>query len=161
LRVVALGSDRPEPAEGRTPRVFLNTPFTEQQGQFSPDGRWVAYQSNESGQFEVYVRPFPDPGGQWQVSGAGGISPRWRRDGRELYFLSPDGRLMAAAVKTAATFESEAPVALFQTRILGGGSPGDFRPQYDVAPDGRFLINAIVDQTAPPISLLLNWAPGR
>jgi serine/threonine protein kinase/Tol biopolymer transport system component len=149
------------PLEGdRKPRLFLGTPFTEQQGQFSPDGRWIAYQANESGRYEIYVRPFPGPGGQWQVSTTGGISPRWRRDGTELYYLSPSGQLMAAAVTPAAkTFAFEPPVVLFHAAIVGGGNPGDFRPQYDVAPDGRFLINTIVDQTVPPITVLVNWTP--
>jgi len=151
------------PLDGdRKPRLFLSTSFTEQQGRFSKDGRWIAYQSNESGQFEIYVRPFPGPGGQWQISTAGGITPRWRRDGRELYFISPDGQLMAASVSSAGTtFASEAPVALFRTRILEGGSPGDFRGQYDVAPDGRFLINTIADESVAPIRLLLNWNAPR
>jgi Tol biopolymer transport system component len=151
------------PLDGdRMPRPFLSTPFTEQQGQFSPDGRWVAYQSNESGQFEIYVRPFPGPGGQWQVSTTGGISPRWRHDGKELYYLSPAGQLMAAAVAASAkTFASEAPVVLFNAPVVNGGTPGDFRPQYDVAADGRFLINTIVDQTVAPITLLLHWTPTR
>ena len=78
--------------------MFLKTEFDERHGQFSPDGRWVAYRSSESGRFEIYVRPFPGPGGQWQISTAGGIAPRWRPDGKELYYIAPDGKLMAVPI---------------------------------------------------------------
>jgi Tol biopolymer transport system component len=150
------------PLEGdRIPWVYLNTPFDERQAQFSPDGRWVAYHSNESGRYEIYVRPFPKPGGQWQISAGGGISPRWRRDGRELYYIAPDNRLMAVSISTkGATLDPAAPVALFPTRLFAG--PGAFAAQYAVAPDGRFLINAAAENAAPlPITLLLNWNPVR
>ena len=95
-------------AEDRKPFVFLKTPFREAYGTFSPDGRWVAYHSNESGRPEIYVRPFIPPGatgtaptaagGQWQVSAAGGIHPLWRSDGKELYYIKPDGAMMAAPI---------------------------------------------------------------
>jgi hypothetical protein len=151
--------------------VFLKTPFRESYGTFSPDGRWVAYQSNESGRQEIYVRPFVPPGGagaaagtagnQWQVSTAGGISPRWRPDGKELYYLDPAGAMMAAPITvTGATFAPGEPVRLFPTRIFGGGEDIQLGRQYDVAPDGRFLINAVLDAAAaPPITLLQNWRP--
>ena len=114
------------------PGPFLATPFREMWSAFSPDGRWVAYTSDESGRNEIYVRPFlasGDPrqsgpkqatGGQWQVSAAGGGMPVWRRDSRELYFLSPTGEMMAAPIAvTGATLEPGAVVRLFQTRNLG------------------------------------------
>src|SRR5205807_7234625 len=82
----------------RKPIRIANTPFDELNGQFSPDERWVAYETNESGRFEIVVQPFPDPAGKWQVSTNGGIQPRWRADGKELYFIAPDGKLMAASV---------------------------------------------------------------
>jgi hypothetical protein len=141
------------------PYVLLNTGYQERQGQFSPDGRWIAYGSNESGRYEIYVRPFPKSDGQSQISTAGGIWPRWR-DGRELYYIAPDGKLMAApiAVKGAA-LEAGVPVALFQTRIVGGGTNIDLGRQYDVAPDGRILINVAADEaTARPITVIQNWA---
>src|SRR4029077_20841614 len=121
----------------RKPFVYLSTPTNEQQGVFSPDGRWVAYQSNESGEFEVYVRPFPPGrGGQWLVSTGGGRSPRWKADGKELYYVARDARLMAVAVQAhGATFAPGVPVALFPAQI----SPAGQRQQYDVARDGRFL----------------------
>ena len=149
------------PLEGdRKPRVFLSTNFTETGAHFSPDGRWVSYQSNESGRNEIYARPFPGPGGQWQISTAGGINARWRHDGKELYYIAPDGQLMAVPIATqGATLEPGTPVALFQSRSTLGGNTGA-RAQYAVAPDGRFLINVTTgDATSSPITLLLNWKP--
>ena len=157
----------------RTPFLFLKTPFREILGEFSPDGRWVAYQSNESGRDEVYVRPFVPPmdsnsaaatapataAGQWQVSAAGGIHPVWRRDGKELYYLNPAGAMMAVPITAGATLSLGAPVVLFPTRILGGGVDAGTGRQYDVAPDGRFLINTVLDEAAAPITLLMNWNP--
>ncbi len=158
---------------GRAPGTVLRTPFTELWGRFSPDGRWVAYQSNESGRTEVYVRPWtppaaagaaaPAPSAQWQVSTAGGIHPSWRADGQALYYLGPDGTMMAAPVTTRGTaLEPGTPVALFPTRIVGGGAAGNqLVPQYDVTRDGRFLINTVLDDAAAtPITLIQNWRPG-
>ena len=126
------GRNQQESAGDRTPSVFLKTPFREAYGSFSPDGRWVAYHSNESGRNEIYVRPFVRPGaagtaagaatGQWQVSTAGGIMPVWQPDGKELYYLNPAGAMMAAPITvTGSTLEPGAPVVLFPTRIFGGG----------------------------------------
>ena len=83
----------------RKPFAVLQSTFDEIQGQFSPDGRWLAYASNESGRYEIYVRTFPEAGGKWQVSAAGGMQPRWRRDGRELFYVAPDTRLMAVPLR--------------------------------------------------------------
>jgi dipeptidyl aminopeptidase/acylaminoacyl peptidase len=153
----------------RTPSVFLKTPFRETAGTFSADGRWVAYQSNESGRVEIYVRPFvppsrdasaDKPGRQWQVSTAGGIYPRWRPDGKELYYLSPAGAMMAAPIAvTGSTPDPGAPAVLFPTRIVGGGVDTLQGWQYDVAPDGRFLINTMLDTAVTPITLIQNWHP--
>ena len=168
---------------------------------FSPDGRFVAYMSNESGRSEIYVRPFARPfdfstgsgssrvssrddfaqdrpaasgaalrlrsgqaanaaGGQWQVSTAGGIVPRWRRDGKELYYLNPAGAMMAAPITvTGSTVAPGAPVALFPTRIYAGGADAAQGRQYDVTRDGRFLINTVLDAASAPITLLMNWHP--
>ena len=152
--------------------VFLKTPFRVAYGAFSPDGRWVAYQSNESGRSEIYVRPFVPPGarkgrasveGQWQVSQAGGIHPAWRPDGKELYYLNPAAAMMAVPITvTGSNLEPGAPEVLFPTRIVSGGmdvTQGRLGRQYDVAPDGRFLINTFLDSTAAPITLLMNWNP--
>ena len=144
-----------------TPRAVANTPAEEVVAAFSPDGRWVAYQTNESGRFEVVVQPFPDAGGKWQVSTAGGVAPRWRADGKELYFLAPDATMMAVPVTAAGpSFEAGTPVPLFPTRIVGGGTVTNNRPQYAIARDGRFLINQpVADANAAPITLILNWNP--
>ena len=144
-------------AGDRTPSVVLKTPFREAYGAFSPDGRWVAYHSNASGRAEIYVRPFvppgaavPDAAGERQVSTAGGVYPVWRPDGKELYYLNPAGAMMAAPITvTGSTLEPGAPAVLFPTRIVGGGTDTELLGrQYDVATDGRFLINT--ELTAPP-----------
>ena len=133
---------------------FLHGEFDEFLGDFSPDGRFVAYSSNESGRSEIYVQPYPGPGGRWQVSTAGGADPVWRRDGKELFYLSPDRKLMAVAVKAGATFEAEAPQALFDARIRE-----DPDRHFDVSADGqRFLITMpLGDDSTPPITLVQNW----
>jgi len=154
----------------RTPWPFLKTPFRESTGMFSPDGKWVAYLSSESGQSEIYVRPFvphaasdvaPESSEQWQVSTAGGIMPVWRRDGKELYYLNPSGDLMAAPINTVRnTVEPGTPVRLFPTRIVGGGVDSAQGRQYDVGPDGRFLINTVIGgATSTSLTLLMNWSP--
>jgi tRNA A-37 threonylcarbamoyl transferase component Bud32 len=157
-------------AGDRVSSVFLQTPFLERWGTFSPDGRWVAYHSNQSGQHEIYVRPFIPPGasgtapgangGERQASTSGGVYPVWRRDSRELYYLNPEGAMMAVPIAvTGATLQPGAAIVLFPTRILGGGVDRGLGPQYDVARDGRFLINTVLDDTAAPITLLMNWNP--
>ena len=149
------------PSDTRVPFIFLRTEANELWGQFSPDGRWMAYQSNETGRYEIYVRPFPSRGGPIPISTAGGVYPRWSRDGKELYFIAPDAKMMAASIRTTATtLDAGVPAALFQTRRLGGGSNVIGRShQYDVAADGRFLINVDAELSATPITLLLNWKP--
>src|SRR5205807_8742277 len=94
--------------------LFLKAPSVLRNGQFSPDGKWVAYASNETGKWEIYVTSFPEPRGKWQVSVGGGEQPRWRGDGRELFYLSSDSKMMAVPVTTGANFDASTPVALFQ-----------------------------------------------
>jgi Tol biopolymer transport system component len=146
----------------RKPFPIVQTLFDEAAGQFSPDGRWVAYQSNESGQLQIYVRLFPGPGGQRQVSTTGGSQPRWRPNGKELFYVAPDSRLMAVPIGTGAdrqTTEVGAPAPLFPTRLASGISISPLKPQYAVASDGRFLMNVAAEgATAPPITVVLNWA---
>jgi Tol biopolymer transport system component len=140
-------------ADGTT-RPFADTPFDEAEARFSPDGRWLAYDSEETGEFEVYVRPFPAGEGKWRVSLAGGTTPRWRADGRELFYLADDGRLMALPVLAGSGFEVGTATALFRTRLRfeAGG-------HYDVAPDGQtFVLNEWIDEETPrPMSLVLGW----
>ena len=149
---------------------MLQSAFDEMDAQFSPDGRWIAYESNQSGRTEIFVRPFPQSRGQWQVSTAGGSQPRWRADGKELYYVSRDGQMMAAPIAPTAdgqTLTPGAPLSLFAMRLASGTNVtvGTYsgRPQYAVARDGRFLVNLAVDAEAtPPIAIVLNWdAPFR
>ena len=142
----------------RKPFPLPQTQFGEADGRISPDGRWVAYRSNESGRNEIYVAPFPGPGGKWQISTAGGYFPRWRHDGSEIFYLTTDNRLVAASVNgKGAGFEVGAVKPLFATRIVGGGNY-----QYDVSADGqRFLIDTAPEQaTSSPITVVLNWTAG-
>jgi Tol biopolymer transport system component len=142
--------------EKRKASLYLQTEFNEQEAQFSPDGRWMAYVSDESKTFQVYVRSFPISGGKWQVSVSGGSQPRWRRDGKELYFISPDKKVMAVAVKLGASFEAGVPKVLFTSRIVEGNSIG---MNYDVSGDGqRFLINTVnAEVKQDPITVVANW----
>jgi Tol biopolymer transport system component len=144
----------------KEPFNFLKTSSEERNGQFSPDGQLIAYESNESGRFEVYVRPFKDVGRKHSVSTEGGIAPRWRPDGKELFYIAPDGKLMATPILGAGqTLSIDLPEPLFQTQIVGGGTAAWSKIQYDVLPDGQhFLINkAIDDPSASPINIITNW----
>jgi Tol biopolymer transport system component len=125
---------------------------TQGDSRFSPDGRWIAYDSDISGKSEVYVRPFPEGAGRWQISTAGGFLPHWRSDGKEIYYMTPDFKIMAVPVGTSQTFRAGAPSPLFATHP-GGGQP------FDVSADGqRFLVIAAPsDQASPPFSFVLNW----
>ncbi len=143
------------PLEGdRKPFPFLQTPFREVGAQFSPDGRWIAYRSNESGKLEVYVRTFPAASGKWQVSTNGGQQPQWRGDGKELFYLSSDRRLMAVEVKRSATFEAGLPKALFD---LAAAKVYD--NNYGASADGqRFLLLRTLQEPAlAPFSVVVNW----
>ena len=144
----------------QTPQAFLRTNANELQGRFSPDGRWMAYTSDESGVPEIYVRRFPGGEGKWRVSTNGGAQAQWRGDGKELFYLAADGRLMAASVTVdAATFATEAPHALFDTGIRGLFI--DRRNHYVVTKDGqRFLFNLTgEDDVLAPITVVMNWDP--
>jgi serine/threonine protein kinase len=143
--------------DDRKPIVIANTQFSEDNGQFSPNGRWVAYQTDESGRNEIVVQSFPDSTLKFHVSTGGGIYPRWRSDGKELYFISPDAKLMAATVRPSPSgFDFDTPTALFQTNLYFDAS----KAQYAVSADGRFLINqSFANASPPPITLILNWHP--
>ena len=141
----------------RTWKPFLQTRFNELAAQISTDGHWIAYSSDESGRPEVYVQPFPGPGGKWQISTSGGGSPRWRGDGRELFYKNPEGKVFAVDVKTGTGFEASMPALLFSARFKSSGGP-----QWDVSADGkRFLINQpVADVTPAPMTIVLNWTAG-
>ena len=169
--VMALHTDDPDtardlymlPIDGDlTPEAFLATPFQERGPTFSPDGRWVAYVSDESGRDEVYVRPYPGPGGQVIISTDGGEEMVWSRDGSELFYRNGD-QLMVVAVSTGETFSAQAPAPLFNAPYAfddAGGGAGN--PNYDISPDGQQFIFVEQDPLSgavgsAPINVVINW----
>jgi len=135
----------------KKPVAVAQTVYEEADARFSPDGRWIAYTSNESGRFEIYVQPFPGPGKRTQISTGGGRMPQWRRDGKELFYLSADSRLMAQSVVLNGP-KAEPGTAMALLSLPAGTN-------YAASPDGqRFLINEIT-KTPSPITILLNWKP--
>ena len=148
----------------RTPFPIVQTASEDRDGQFSSDGRWLAYQSNQSGRSEIYVQSFPARTGRTTISVKGGAQVRWRADGREVFFIALDGRLMSVPVRVSAdgsTVEADPPIELFQTKV-GGALQSNYTQQYMVSPDGqRFLMNTVVDEAVSPITILLNWNPAR
>jgi Tol biopolymer transport system component len=139
---------------GGDPVPFLLTPFDERSPRFSPDGKWLAYVSDESGRNEVYVQPFPGPGPKWLVSIDGGIDPVWSKDGRELFYRHDD-QLMAVAVSTTREFSAGRPRRLFEIRV----DAGDNGPNYDVSPDGTWFVMPRSDRAPAPAELHVvhNW----
>lgn len=145
-------------AKDAKPVPYLQTPAGERYGAFSPDGRWIAYQSDESGQLEVYVQSFPPGAGKFQVSAGGGISPRWRADGRELYFKSDDS-LTAVKIQTSPRFEAGVPQKLFSAVPASTSRARG----YDVSPDGsRFLVAmpSTSERDVPLVTVIVNWQAG-
>jgi eukaryotic-like serine/threonine-protein kinase len=165
-KYIALMSNRPGktradiwilPLSGdRKPFPLIHSEFSEGRAQFSPDGKWLAYVSNESGRSEVYVAPFPGPGGKVQISTSGGDSPRWRRDGREIFYVAPERKLMAAKVETSPALRIGAAQLLFQT---GPQAPG---VSYDASADGQkfLLTNVQFEEASQPLTVVLNWTAG-
>jgi len=140
----------------RKPFPLSNSKFTELHGQFSPDVRWIAYTTNETGNYEIFVRSFPTRGGKWQISTNGGVMPRWTREGKELCYISTDGNLMAVEVDgDSSIFEADTPRKLFQSGISDLTNP---RHVYDITADGQYLImNTTVYEKNLPIILVVNW----
>jgi hypothetical protein len=140
----------------KKPFAYLHSEFVEQEAKLSPDGRWLAYRSNESRRNEIYVVSFPTPEGKWQISTNGGITPIWSRDGRELYFISADNKMMAVEIKTpGGKFQASVPKPLFDVRPL------PVNAKFDVSKDRRFLIPTLVEQSANvPMTVVLNWQAG-
>jgi eukaryotic-like serine/threonine-protein kinase len=147
-----------EARPGSVPFSVVKSPTRARDGRFSPDGKWVAYAADESGHYEVYITPFPGSGPRSQISSGGGQGPRWRQDGRELYFYSPAGTVMAVPISvTNGEVHAGNPRRLFTARL---GSTSFLSPVYDVTADGKkFLIYGIGDSNAPqiPLSLVTNW----
>ena len=142
----------PVTGDGKAVR-FLQTPFTERDARFSPDGRWVAYSSGETSRDEIWVTRFDRPGEKWRISIDGGRNPRWRRDGKELFFRSANNDIMAAAVKAGETFESGTPAVLFPSEAIV-----DADWDWDVSADGqRFLIGRAAETQTTPFAVVVNW----
>jgi hypothetical protein len=150
------------PVGARVSRFVVQTMFEERDGQFSPDGNWIAHQSNESGRTEIFVQSFRSGRQESGVDG-GGAQVRWRKDGRELFYIALDGKLMAVPIRQSAdggSLEAGTPVALFATRV-GGAIRATYLQQYVVSPKGdRFLMNTVTSEASvAPITVILNWRP--
>jgi Tol biopolymer transport system component len=145
----------------RKPFPYLTTPFNESEASLSPDGRWIAYTSNESGMNQVIVRSFPDPSrDRRQISTHGGVHPRWSGDGKEIYYLDPSGRVVAVAVNANEKLEIVNSTPLIETSLPFPGLVGGPAYPYDVTPDGQqFLISVLADNSSSLI-VVLNWAEG-
>ena len=144
----------------KAPELFLRTPNNEDNAVFSLNGRWIAYDSDESGRPEVYVRPFHAAGPEYPVSRSGGTQPVWNDDGRELFFLAPDGTLMSASISTAKGFEAAVPKPMFRTEAaLTGVASADSRRQYAVAKDGKRFLFKVAEQrrSSVLINVFVNW----
>jgi DNA-binding winged helix-turn-helix (wHTH) protein/Tol biopolymer transport system component len=138
------------------PAPYLRTQFEELQGQVSPDGRWLAYTSDESGRWEVYVQSFPTPGTKFVISNGGGGEPQWRADGRELFYMALDHTLMAVPVTPGGAWRSERPVPLFRAPVAGDITR--YRTRYQVAANGqRFLLDSFVQDGSQEVTLVVNW----
>jgi serine/threonine-protein kinase len=148
------GTDAPRPLDGTAPAGPRGA-----QGRLSPNGRWLAYEADGSGKREILVRPFPEGARTWQVSTNGGIEPQWSADGKELFFLAFDRKLMSVPVTTEGDFRPGVPGALFQTALDAYGIPISGHNQYVVSPDGqRFLLRqARTDAPPPAITVVMNW----
>lgn len=139
----------------RKPFPYLQTEFNERSAKLSPNGQWLAYASNETKRYEIYVQTFPSLGGKWQVSTSGGTLPVWSRDGKELFFIGADQQLMTVEVKGGAKFEASVPKPLFDTHLAASNAG------YDVGKDGRFLMPVTMEQaTNPPMTVVINWNAG-
>ena len=153
----------------RKPIPLLRTDYRETQGQLSPDSRWLAYSSNESGNLQVYVQPFA-PGwdkpmtGKWQISTTGGVQPRWRGDGKELFYAALDRKLMAVEVRaTAQGFDRGTPQALFELRATVGGGNADLATSYAPSADGKRFLMTVAQGAlgeTPPLTVVVNWLAG-
>jgi Tol biopolymer transport system component len=141
----------------RKPFPYLQTGFTQRYARLSPDGRWLAYRSDETTRGEIYVQTFPHPAGKWQISTNGGTCPVWSRDGRELFYIGADQKLMVVEVMGGNRFEAGMPKPLFETHL--GTRSRDI--WFDVSKDGRFLMPTPVENAAPaPMTVVVNWTAG-
>jgi serine/threonine-protein kinase len=155
--VMRMGDPAAGSGQVRKAQLFLQTPFNESAPQFSPDGRWLAYISDESGRFEIYVQPYPGSGGKWQISTEGGTEPAWNPNGRELFYRSGE-KMMATDITTQPSFSAGKPRVLFEGQYIP--TPGT-APNYDVSPDGQHFLmlkSSGSEQVGPTqINVVLNW----
>ena len=155
--VLRMGDPSGGSGQVRKAQPFLQTKFNEAAPQFSPDGHWLAYVSDESGRKEIYVQPYPGPGGKWQISTEGGAEPTWNRNGRELFYRSTD-KMMAVNIATQPSFVVSKPKVLFEGQYVPT-SPTSLT--YDVSPDGqRFLMlkpSESAEVAPTQIDVVLNW----
>jgi hypothetical protein len=145
-----------KPAPETKPRLYLRTRFDESWGRFSPEAppRWVAYRSDETGRYEICIQAFPEPRGKFQISTGGGQYPQWGAGGRELFYVSPDNKLMVVNLKLRAdSVEPSAPRELFPLPVVDTGLP-----PYDTTSNGqRFLVRATLGQAGQPLTVIVNW----
>ena len=140
-------------APGASPRRYNRAPFNQVWARFSPDDRWVAYQSDDSGRAEIYVQAFPEPGQRFAISAGGGTFPEWGKGGRELYYLSTSGKLMAVELQyRGSSLEASPPHELFSAPLVGDGTP-----VYEAAPDGRRFLTAVARSNSQPLTVVVNW----
>jgi Tol biopolymer transport system component len=149
------------PMEGSkpgTPFPFLQSEYNELYGQLSPDSHWMAYASDESGEQQVYVRPFPNGPGQWNVSVTGGEQPRWSADGRELFFIAANGKMAAVAIKPGGIFNAGPPVELFDANLARPANEPII--EYDIAAGGKrfVMVTPAANSTPATLNLVTNWA---
>jgi hypothetical protein len=140
------------------PRPLVQTEFDEVQGQISPSGRWLAYSSNESSRFEVYVQQLPADGRKWQVSTGGGSDPKWRADGKEMFYIDNDGRMMSVSLRDLSAFDPDVPRPLFPLRDHAVVAP--YTSAYDVQTGGeRFLVRVLTEEPQThPLNVLVHWS---
>ena len=139
----------------KKPTPIVQSPASEVEPQFSPDGKWLAYTSDETGRGEVYVQPYPPTGERWKISTEGGRQALWRRDGKELYFVNEERKFFVVDIIPGVKFDFGSPRFLFDMRA----NVFNVRNSYVPSRDGqRFLVNTIVDPTEPPLSVIQNWA---
>ena len=145
------------PAAGGPGQPFAATDAEERNGRISPNGRWIAYNSNRGGPSEVFVQPFPATGATWQVSHGGGGQPLWSPDGRQLFYLAPDKRIMAVDVRTdGASFVQSGTRLAADVRVSGWERPTQGTP-YAISPDGQRFLVSIAGDAPVPITLISNW----
>jgi hypothetical protein len=155
------------PLEGdrKEPFAVVQTEFDEGLAQFSPDGTWIAYQSDKTGRFEVYLRPFRGPGSDVRVSIDGGSQVRWNPNGKELFYIAADDRLMAVSIRFSSDGKTVEPGTPALLPVLVANNPLDlkYRQQYAVSPDGQsFVMHSILGEaSSSPITVILNWKPKR